>query len=131
MASTHPDRPDRPTTDEPADTSPQQEPTAAQIRGDIQRGLTGDKRPGFDPAMAPMETDSEAAGLPLSPEATETARNTQRKPASQHHRSRNFDTAMTMSDPALHRRRPGLAILMPLAAVLLVVGAVLLGLLLR
>ena len=40
-------------------------PNPAQIRGDIQRGLTGDKRPGFDPAMAPLETDSEAGGVPL------------------------------------------------------------------
>ena len=46
---------------------------AAQIRGDIQRGLTGDKRPGFDPATAPLETDSEAGGAPLSSEQTEMA----------------------------------------------------------
>lgn len=35
---------------------------AAEVRGDIQKGLTGDKVPGFDPAAAPMETDAEAAG---------------------------------------------------------------------
>ncbi len=46
---------------------------AAQIRGDIQRGVTGDKRPGFDPAAAPLETDSEAGGAPLSAEQTEMA----------------------------------------------------------
>lgn len=34
----------------------------AQVRGDIQKGMTGDKVPGFDPAAAPMETDAEAAG---------------------------------------------------------------------
>lgn len=42
---------------------------SAQIRGDIQAGLTGDKQPGFDPAMAPLETDAEAGGATLqSPE---------------------------------------------------------------
>ena len=40
---------------------------AAQDRGDIQKGLTGDKVPGFDPAAAPMETDAEAAGTPDYP----------------------------------------------------------------
>jgi len=35
---------------------------SAEIRGDIQKGLTDDKVPGFDPAAAPMETDAEAAG---------------------------------------------------------------------
>ncbi len=43
----------------------------AQLRGDIQRGVTGDKRAGFDPAAAPLETDAEAAGTPLGPEHTE------------------------------------------------------------
>nr|WP_313010940.1 hypothetical protein [Brucella intermedia] len=34
----------------------------ARTRGAIQRGETGDKVPGFDPAAAPMETDAEAGG---------------------------------------------------------------------
>jgi hypothetical protein len=38
----------------------------AQIRGAIQGGQKGDKLAGFDPAMAPLETDSEAGGAPLS-----------------------------------------------------------------
>jgi hypothetical protein len=50
---------------------------AAQVRGDIQRGRTGDKRSGFDPALAPMETDAEAGGTPLTPDQVEIARNTQ------------------------------------------------------
>lgn len=50
---------------------------AAQVRGDIQRGLTGDKRHGFDPAIAPMETDAEAAGTPMTQEQTELARSGQ------------------------------------------------------
>ena len=36
--------------------------TGARARGAIQRGETGDKVPGFDPAAAPMETDAEAGG---------------------------------------------------------------------
>jgi hypothetical protein len=32
----------------------------ASDRGKIQKGYTGDKVPGFDPAAAPMETDAEA-----------------------------------------------------------------------
>jgi hypothetical protein len=33
-------------------------------RAAVDRGETGDKIPGFDPAAAPMETDSEAGGAP-------------------------------------------------------------------
>ncbi|WP_067216180.1 hypothetical protein [Stappia indica] len=50
--------------------------TAANVRGDIQKGRTGDKVPGFDPAAAPMETDAEAAGTqppPPSGDARQTA----------------------------------------------------------
>jgi|SRR5690606_10094276 len=35
---------------------------SAEVRGNIQKGYTGDKIPGFDPAAAPLETDAEAAG---------------------------------------------------------------------
>lgn len=34
----------------------------SQIRGDINKGLSKDKRLGFDPAAAPLEADAEAAG---------------------------------------------------------------------
>lgn len=34
------------------------------LRGDIDAGRTGDKVAGFDPAAAPLGTDSEAAGTP-------------------------------------------------------------------
>ncbi|ESY76437.1 hypothetical protein X740_28560 [Mesorhizobium sp. LNHC221B00] len=36
-------------------------PTPASGRGEIQAGATRDKTPGFDPAIAPLETDAEAA----------------------------------------------------------------------
>jgi len=38
--------------------------TADSLRADIDRGLTGDKIPGSDPAAAPLGTDAEAAGAP-------------------------------------------------------------------
>ncbi len=41
------------------------EHSSARARGDIQTGSTGDKTPGFDPATAPMETDSEAGGTAM------------------------------------------------------------------
>ncbi|MBZ9996821.1 MULTISPECIES: hypothetical protein [unclassified Mesorhizobium] len=36
-------------------------PTPASARGEIQAGTTQDKTPGFDPSVAPLETDAEAA----------------------------------------------------------------------
>lgn len=51
--------------------APSQE-SAAELHGDIQKGRTGDKRPGFDPAAAPLGTDAEAAGSP--PTGGEVAR---------------------------------------------------------
>lgn len=51
--------------------------SGAQVRGDIQSGDSGDKRPGFDPALAPLETDSEAGGQGLDSERAEMARRTQ------------------------------------------------------
>src|SRR3954452_7707649 len=37
---------------------------ASRRRAATDRGLTGDKVPGFDPAAAPLGTDAEAAGAP-------------------------------------------------------------------
>ena len=105
-------------------------PNPAEIRGDIQRGLTGDKRPGFDPALAPLETDSEAGGVPMSPEQIRTAKETQRKDGLQL-KSRNFDVAMGSFDERTKERRPSLPALVPIIAVIVVGLAILLGVLLR
>lgn len=59
---------------------------AAQTRGRIQKGLDGDKVPGFDPAAAPLETDAEAGGLQIR---------CHRKP----HRTRPGPTGMLMPRP--------------------------------
>ncbi|MBP0440715.1 hypothetical protein [Tianweitania sediminis] len=44
-------------------TDDQAEPTAT-VRGEIDRGETGEKVAGFDPATVPLETDAEAGGAP-------------------------------------------------------------------
>jgi len=46
----------------------------ARLRGAIQRGETGEKVPGFDPAAAPYETDAEAGGIPLPVDCDPTLR---------------------------------------------------------
>lgn len=47
------------------DPKPERRPkTADELRADIDRGVTGDKIPGSDPAAAPLGTDAEAAGTP-------------------------------------------------------------------
>src|SRR5215204_6667022 len=53
-------------------------PTAAQLKGDIDSGRTGDKVGVFDPALAPLGTDDEAAGAPPSREAIAMARRQER-----------------------------------------------------
>lgn len=110
--------------------SDDQNPTSAQIRGDIQRGRTGDKRPGFDPAMAPLETDSEAGGSPYTREDIVTARKTQSQPGVQQ-TSRNFEVAMGSSLEGTYKRRLSLPAVLPLIAVIVIGGAVVLGAWLR
>ncbi|HYY85407.1 MAG TPA: hypothetical protein VE686_13020 [Beijerinckiaceae bacterium] len=53
-------------------------PTSAQLKGDINSGHTGDKNPGFDPALAPLGTDDEAAGRPPSAFRIQLARRYER-----------------------------------------------------
>jgi len=45
----------------------------AQLRADIDSGRTGDKVAFPDPAAAPLGTDEEAAGTPVSPHAAALA----------------------------------------------------------
>ena len=62
-------------------TNPDKHPreTAAKLRGEIDRGATGDKAPGLDPAAAPMETDAEAGGTPPSSREIEQALQDERR----------------------------------------------------
>ncbi|HEU5276406.1 MAG TPA: hypothetical protein VFU97_22320 [Xanthobacteraceae bacterium] len=48
--------------------------TPEQLRSDIDSGRTGDKVAFPDPAAAPLGTDEEAAGTPVSPHAAALAR---------------------------------------------------------
>ena len=49
-------------------------PTVAMLQADIDSGRTGDKNPAFDPSLAPLGTDDEAAGHPPSPARIALAR---------------------------------------------------------
>jgi hypothetical protein len=48
--------------------------TVAQLRDDIDHGRTGDKVDWPDPAAAPLGTDEEAAGTPVSPAVVASTR---------------------------------------------------------
>jgi hypothetical protein len=78
--------------------------TAANVRGDIQQGLSGDKQPGVDPAAAPMETDAEAGGTARDAEQVQIARQTQRNPDPSDWQGTDA-TAMRKFEPELASRR--------------------------
>jgi hypothetical protein len=62
-------------TVKPIDAPPQSDnPTTAQLKGDINSGRTGDKVEVFDPGLSPLGTDDEAAGHPPSAERVKMAR---------------------------------------------------------
>lgn len=52
----------------------------SRLKNDINSGHTGDKVRAFDPAAAPLGTDEEAAGTPVSGAAVETARANENRP---------------------------------------------------
>jgi hypothetical protein len=85
----------------------------AQLKADINAGLTGDKVPGFDPATAPLGTDEEAAGAPTSEAAAQHARTAQRRPA----RERRVPSEESIAPDANPRKA------MPAAGTWLGVGA--------
>ena len=49
-------------------------PNPAMLKGDIDTGRTGDKNEVFDPGLAPLGTDEEAAGTPPTPGQVALAR---------------------------------------------------------
>jgi hypothetical protein len=57
---------------------PQSGATAAQLKGDIDAGRTGDKVAGFDPGAAPLGTDEEAGGAPHDPHLIAQVRSQER-----------------------------------------------------
>jgi hypothetical protein len=98
--------------------------TPAQVRGDIQHGRTGDKKRGFDPAAAPLETDDEAAGAPLTAEATREARTGQLGGASTDTSTEYADAMRPLSSrekPASSSQRLGLGF--AIIGIVIVIGA--------
>jgi hypothetical protein len=77
----------------------------AQIRGDIQAGRTRDKRPGFDPAAAPLETDAEAGGVAFNAEDVRIAR--RQNQSNPGHENSSHATAMRRAGDASYRRHAG------------------------
>lgn len=58
--------PSKPDHDDPRTTTPDNAATAAQIRRDIDAGRARDKVDAEDPAAAPLGTDDEASGHPVT-----------------------------------------------------------------
>lgn len=54
-------------------------PNVAMLKGDIDSGRTGDKNEVFDPGLAALGTDEEAAGTPITPTAVKLARRQESK----------------------------------------------------
>lgn len=81
------------------------------VRGDIQKGRATGKRPGFDPAAAPLETDAEAGGKSLSDEQIRISRVTQAKVGG-HNGPLSYNEAMRRpAGRAPRNRDAGLAVL--------------------
>jgi hypothetical protein len=100
----------------------------ARVRGDIEKGLTGDKIEGFDPAAAPYETDSEAGGSPpaRSPMVASGALRREPSPGGGH---LSHGSAMRPFDDVASSRNGGvfwiaaIALLVAIAAVLAFVAS--------
>lgn len=101
----------------------------AMLRGDIQNDRMRDKKPGFDPAAAPMETDAEAAATPTPPEAVAAERAAGRANADPKDYQGWQGTAMRDFEKPAHqpRRPPGFLIVIAC----LVVGAAVVAALVR
>ncbi|MBP1884302.1 hypothetical protein [Sinorhizobium mexicanum] len=97
------------------------ESNPAQVRGDIQHGRTGDKKRGFDPSAAPLETDDEAAGMPLTPDAAGTARIGQR-PDGLADTSTEYGDAMRPLPAADRRQSPNYRLVLLMAGILVIAG---------
>ncbi|MCA1439514.1 hypothetical protein I6F07_04615 [Ensifer sp. IC4062] len=97
------------------------ESNPAQVRGDIQHGRTGDKKRGFDPSAAPLETDDEAAGMPLTSEAAGTARIGQR-PDGHADTSAEYGDAMRPLPAAEPRQTPSYRLVLLVAGTVVIAG---------
>lgn len=94
------------------------EPTPARQRADIDAGRKGDKTPGFDPAVAPMETDAEAGGDTTGPSA-----NPQPDSRPRFRNEASFGDAMLpmVTEPKLEPGRTGPVMVLAGAAIVILV----------
>jgi hypothetical protein len=68
------DKPSRKPTDQPIAAAAERTASAAPLRGDLDAGHGRDKVTYPDPAAAPLGTDDEAAGTPITEEQLQMAR---------------------------------------------------------
>jgi len=95
----------------------------AQIRGDVQHGRTGDKTRGFDPAAAPLETDAEAAGTPLTGEVTRSAQAGQLRKTPADISTEYADALRPLSDgERINPIRQWLWVVLPIACLAIMLG---------
>lgn len=92
----------------------------SRIRGAIQKGKTGDKAPGFDPAAAPFETDSEAGG------SSSPGRDHEQSPDSMKHDSNASSHASALSQWEKDRKRTVQPFLVALVILLVIIVALIL-----
>ncbi|KAF0100630.1 MAG: hypothetical protein FD144_3208 [Rhodospirillaceae bacterium] len=97
----------------------------SRLKDDINSGRTGDKVAAFDPAAAPLGTDEEAAGTPVSAAAVEMARASEMEPEGSE-RTRQDDAIAANGPRAGHRHGAGTWVLV-LALVALLAFAVWFG----
>jgi hypothetical protein len=96
----------------------------AEEKARIDRGETGDKVPGFDPAAAPLGTDEEAAGTHAMPDGMAAVRRPPlRPPAGQ--TPAPEDSIAPDADPAKPRGNWGWAVAVVVVVVVAIVVAVL------
>ncbi|OHV81871.1 hypothetical protein [Ensifer sp. LCM 4579] len=96
----------------------------AQVRGDVQHGRTGDKTRGFDPSAAPLETDDEAGGVPVTRQAAQDARNDQLSGTPVDTSTEYADAMRPLSEGEKAKStRQWLMIALPIAGLALLIGA--------
>jgi|GEM_PF-1668370 len=95
--------------------------TGAMVQSDVQHGLSGDKKPGFDPATAPMETDAEAGSVGTPPDALAEDRRAQRHPDPSDYQGMKASAMRPFADEP--RRRMGtLGVLVLLIVLIMLLG---------
>jgi hypothetical protein len=107
--------------------TPQEGATSAQLKHDIDSGRTGDKVGGFDPAAAPLGTDEEAGGAPLSPQSLQHARAMERNAGRSTANANGAEPAL-QPDGEMRRAGPGLPILIGVGAAALLAAALFIAL---